>query len=55
MEKEILQKWLKAGFMEKYVLHAMEEGTVPLTSVVSAEAMRPTILCSCLTILGDSR
>jgi RNA-directed DNA polymerase len=27
MEKEILQKWLKAGFMEKHVLHATEEGT----------------------------
>src|SRR5215469_11874957 len=27
MEKEILQKWLKAGYMEKHVLHATEEGT----------------------------
>ena len=27
MNKAILQKWLKAGFMEKHVLHATEEGT----------------------------
>ena len=27
MEKEILRKWLKAGYMEKTVLHATEEGT----------------------------
>jgi RNA-directed DNA polymerase len=27
MCKTILQKWLKAGFMEKHVLHATEEGT----------------------------
>jgi RNA-directed DNA polymerase len=27
MEKTILQKWLKAGFIDKYVLHATEEGT----------------------------
>ena len=27
MEKAILQKWLKAGFIEKYVLHTTEEGT----------------------------
>ena len=27
MDKTILQKWLKAGFMEKQVLHATEEGT----------------------------
>lgn len=27
MEKAILQKWLKAGFIDKYVLHATEEGT----------------------------
>ena len=27
MEKTILQRWLKAGFMDKYVLHASEEGT----------------------------
>jgi RNA-directed DNA polymerase len=27
MEKGILQRWLKAGFIEKYVLHATEEGT----------------------------
>ena len=27
MEKVILQKWLKAGFIDKYVLHATEEGT----------------------------
>jgi RNA-directed DNA polymerase len=27
MEKAILQKWLKAGFIEKHVLHATEEGT----------------------------
>src|SRR6516162_1509244 len=27
MNKTILQKWLKAGFMEKQVLHATEEGT----------------------------
>jgi RNA-directed DNA polymerase len=27
MNKAILQKWLKAGFMEKQVLHATEEGT----------------------------
>ena len=26
-EKAILQRWLKAGFMEKHVLHATEEGT----------------------------
>jgi RNA-directed DNA polymerase len=27
MDKAILRKWLKAGFMEKHVLHATEEGT----------------------------
>jgi len=27
MEKVMLQKWLKAGFIDKYVLHATEEGT----------------------------
>ncbi len=27
MEKAILHRWLKAGFMEKHVLHATEEGT----------------------------
>jgi len=27
MEKDVLQKWLKAGFMEKHVLYATEEGT----------------------------
>src|SRR6266498_3710924 len=27
MEKSILRKWLKAGFIDKYVLHATEEGT----------------------------
>jgi RNA-directed DNA polymerase len=27
MEKAILKKWLKAGFIEKNVLHATEEGT----------------------------
>jgi RNA-directed DNA polymerase len=27
MEKTILKKWLKAGFIDKYVLHATEEGT----------------------------
>jgi RNA-directed DNA polymerase len=26
-EKALLQKWLKAGFIEKHVLHATEEGT----------------------------
>ena len=27
MDKGILRKWLKAGFIEKHVLHATEEGT----------------------------
>jgi RNA-directed DNA polymerase len=27
MEKAILKNWLKAGFIDKYVLHATEEGT----------------------------
>ena len=27
MEKSILKKWLKAGYLEKYVLHPTEEGT----------------------------
>src|SRR5260370_12321876 len=27
MEKDILRKWLKAGYMEKTVLHSTEEGT----------------------------
>jgi RNA-directed DNA polymerase len=27
MEKSILSKWLKAGYMEKHVLHPTEEGT----------------------------
>ena len=27
MDKTILQRWLKAGFIEKYVLHPTEEGT----------------------------
>jgi RNA-directed DNA polymerase len=27
MEKTILRKWLKAGFIDKNVLHATEEGT----------------------------
>ncbi len=27
MEKDMLRKWLKAGYMEKNVLHATEEGT----------------------------
>src|SRR5258708_9021899 len=27
MEKTILRKWLKAGFIDKYVLHETEEGT----------------------------
>ncbi len=29
MEKTILRKWLKAGFIDKNVLHATEEGTPP--------------------------
>ena len=27
MEKNILRKWLKAGYIEKHVLHPTEEGT----------------------------
>src|SRR5258708_40249500 len=27
MEKSILSKWLKAGYLEKHVLHPTEEGT----------------------------
>jgi RNA-directed DNA polymerase len=27
MDKSILRKWLKAGFIEKHVLHPTEEGT----------------------------
>jgi len=27
MEKSILRKWLKAGYIEKHVLHPTEEGT----------------------------
>ena len=27
MERGILQRWLKAGFIDRYVLHATEEGT----------------------------
>src|SRR5213078_4916250 len=27
MDKTILRKWLKAGFIDKHVLHATEEGT----------------------------
>jgi RNA-directed DNA polymerase len=34
MEKTILQKWLKAGFMEKSVLHATEAG-VPQGAICS--------------------
>ena len=34
MNKEILRKWLKAGFMEKHVLHPTEEGT-PQGGIIS--------------------
>jgi RNA-directed DNA polymerase len=34
MEKAILKKWLKAGYMEKNVLYATEEGT-PQGGIIS--------------------
>ncbi len=34
IEKEILRKWLKAGYMEKNVLHSTEEGT-PQGGIIS--------------------
>src|SRR5260370_4236538 len=34
VEKDILKKWLKAGYMEKNVLHATEEGT-PQAAIIS--------------------
>ncbi len=34
MEKPILKKWLKAGYMEKHVLHPTEEGT-PQGGIIS--------------------
>ncbi len=34
MEKDMLRKWLKAGYMEKNVLHATEEGT-PQGGIIS--------------------
>lgn len=34
MEKDILRKWLKAGYMEKNALHATEEGT-PQGGIIS--------------------
>src|SRR5260370_24245789 len=34
MEKAMLRKWLKAGYMEKQVLHPTEEGT-PQGGIIS--------------------
>lgn len=34
MEKDMLKKWLKAGYMEKHVLHPTEEGT-PQGGIIS--------------------
>jgi RNA-directed DNA polymerase len=34
MDKTILKKWLKAGYMEKHVLHPTEEGT-PQGGIIS--------------------
>jgi RNA-directed DNA polymerase len=34
MEKAMLRKWLKAGYMEKHVLHPTEEGT-PQGGIIS--------------------
>src|SRR5947209_20197027 len=42
MKKEILRKWLKAGYMEKTVLHATEEGTPqggPISPVIANMAL----------------
>ena len=42
MKKEILRKWLKAGYMEKAVLHATEEGTPqggPISPVIANMAL----------------
>jgi RNA-directed DNA polymerase len=42
MPKAILQKWLKAGFLEKQVLHATEEGT-PQGGICSPVLMNLTL------------
>jgi RNA-directed DNA polymerase len=34
MEKAILKKWLKAGYMDKHVLHPTDEGT-PQGGIIS--------------------
>jgi RNA-directed DNA polymerase len=36
MEKAMLKKWLKAGFLEKHVFHSTEEGT-PQGGICSPE------------------
>jgi RNA-directed DNA polymerase len=38
MEKDILKKWLKAGYMEKNVLHVTEEGT-PQGGIITPPTM----------------
>lgn len=42
MEKDMLRKWLKAGYMEKTVLHATEEGT-PQGGVISPAIANMTL------------
>ena len=44
MEKAILQKWLKAGFIDKHVLHATEEGT-PQGGICSPVLASMTLYC----------
>ena len=34
MERSILRRWLKAGYMEQHILHPTEEGT-PQGSIIS--------------------
>src|SRR2546430_6676911 len=42
MEKGMLRKWLKAGYMEKHVLHPTEEGT-PQGGIITPPTMVQTL------------
>jgi len=59
MDKVILKKWLKAGFMEKHALYRTDEGT-PQGGIMAAATDRPIVSYSirpatCKSIAEEQR